>query len=129
MALLSVIRRWHLREGLSVREIARHTHLSRNTIQKWLDSGETVPRYPKRKSPSKLDPYAEGLTGWLRDNQRLSRKQRRTAKQLHAALVAKGYTGSYGRVAAFARTSRRAGQERVNTAGRGAFVPLVEPLA
>jgi transposase len=125
VALLSVIRRWHLREGLSVREIARRTHLSRNTIQKWLESGETVPRYPKRKSPSKLDPYAEELTDWLRGNQRLSRKQRRTAKQLHAALVAKGYNGSYGRVAAFARRWRRAEQERLNTTGRGAFVPLV----
>jgi len=31
MALLSVIRRWALRDELSIREIARRTGLSRNT--------------------------------------------------------------------------------------------------
>ena len=36
MALLSVIRRWHFREQLSIREIARRTGLSRNTIRKYL---------------------------------------------------------------------------------------------
>lgn len=66
MALLSVIRRWHLRDEVSIREIARRTKLSRNTIKKHLSSGEVEPRYPERKSPSKLDPYAAELTGWLR---------------------------------------------------------------
>ena len=61
MALLSVIRRWHLREKVSIREIARRTKLSRNTIAKYLASEETVPRYPKRHNPSKLDPYAADL--------------------------------------------------------------------
>jgi len=56
VALLSVIRRWHLRGGVSVRELARRTKLSRNTIKKYLASGEVEPRYPRRKSPSKLDP-------------------------------------------------------------------------
>ena len=50
---------------------------------------------------------------------------RSTLTQMHAALLAKGYTGSYGRVAAFAREWRRAEQERLRTAGRGTFVPLV----
>jgi DNA-binding IclR family transcriptional regulator len=36
MALLSVIRRWHFREHLSIRAIARRTGLSRNTIRKYL---------------------------------------------------------------------------------------------
>jgi transposase len=30
MAFLSVIRRWHFRDGLSIREIARRTGLSQN---------------------------------------------------------------------------------------------------
>jgi transcriptional regulator with XRE-family HTH domain len=34
VALLSVIRRWRLRDGLAIREIARRTGLSRNTIRK-----------------------------------------------------------------------------------------------
>jgi hypothetical protein len=37
----------------------------------------------------------------------------------------KGYTGAYGRVATFARKWRRAEQERLHTAGRDTFVPLV----
>ena len=36
MALLSVIRRWHFREHLPIREIERRTGLSRNTIRKYL---------------------------------------------------------------------------------------------
>lgn len=38
MALLSVIRRWHFREGMPIREIERRTGLSRNTIRKYLRS-------------------------------------------------------------------------------------------
>jgi transposase len=125
VALLSVIRRWHLRDKISIREIARRTKLSRNTITKYLASGENSPRYPHRKSPSQLDPYAAELSGWLRTNQRQSRKQRRTLRQMHATLLTKGYTGTYGRVAAFAREWRRAEQERAQTAGRGTFVPLL----
>ncbi len=42
--LLSVIRRWHAREHLSIREIAKRTGLSRTTIRKYLASGETQPK-------------------------------------------------------------------------------------
>jgi hypothetical protein len=64
VALLNMIRRWHLRDKISIREIARRTKLSRNTITKYLASGETSPLYPNRKSPSRLDPlfYASELT-------------------------------------------------------------------
>jgi len=124
VALLSVIRRWHLRDQVSIREIARRTKLSRNTIAKYLASGEVSPRYPTRKSPSQLDPYAAELSGWLHANQHLPRKQRRTIRQMHQALAAEGYAGSYGRVAAFARAWRQAERERSRTAGRGTFVPL-----
>lgn len=57
MALLSVIRRWHFREQVSIREIARRTHLSRNTIRKYLASDEVEPKYPPRKAASKLSAF------------------------------------------------------------------------
>ena len=66
MALLSVIRRWHFRDQLSIREIARRTGLSRNTIRKYLRSGMIEPRFKVPDRPSKLDPFAERLSAWLR---------------------------------------------------------------
>lgn len=39
VALVSVIRRCHLRDGMPIREIARRTGLSRNTARKHLASG------------------------------------------------------------------------------------------
>lgn len=41
VATLSVIRRWVLREQLSIREIARRTGLSHNTIRKYLCTSST----------------------------------------------------------------------------------------
>jgi len=124
VATLSVIRRWALREHLSLREIARRTGLSRNTIKKYLRAGEAEPRYAKRVSTSKLDPFAEKLSGWLKTETGKSRKQRRTVKQMHADLAALGYDGSYNRVAAFARVWLAKRQEAERTTGRGTFVPL-----
>jgi len=65
VATLSVIKRWALREQLSIRAIARRTGLSRNTIRKYRRAGEAKPHYTKRVSPSKLDPLASKLSGWL----------------------------------------------------------------
>jgi transposase len=113
----------HFRDKLSVREISRRTGLSRNTIGKYLRNGQIEPRYPQRQGCSSLDRFADELAGWLASNQRCSRKRRRTMRQLHAALQAKGYTGSYDRVAAFARAWRQAELERTRTAGK-VFVPL-----
>ncbi len=124
VATLSVIRRWALREQLPIREIARRTGLSRNTIKKYLTADTVEPRYPERISPSKLDAYAERLAAWLKSEMGKSRKQRRTIKQMHADLVALGYEGSYNRVAAFARTWRAKKQEIDKTSGRGTYVPL-----
>ncbi len=124
MALLSVIRRWHLREKVSIREIARRTKLSRNTIRKYLANGTLQPVYPKRKSPSKLDPYSAMLSSWLERESTRGRKQRRNWRQLFDDLVALGYRGSYDRVAAFARAWERQRDEHARTS-RGTFVPLI----
>ena len=66
MALLSVIRRWHFREEMPIREIERRTGLSRNTIRKYLRAGTVEPKFKVADRPSKLDPFAEKLSGWLR---------------------------------------------------------------
>jgi transposase len=125
MALLSVIRRWHFRDGMAIREIERRTGLSRNTIRKYLRSGAVEPKFQVPDRPSKLDPFAEKLTGWLRIDATKSRKQKRTAKQMHADLVSLGFDGGYGRVAAFVRAWKTDRQRDAQTSGRGTFVPLV----
>ena len=85
MGLLNVIRRMALREKLPIREIARRTGLSRNTIKKYLRAGTIEPKFNVPARSSKLDPYAEKLAAWLKTEAAKSRKQRRgdvgTAKQ------------------------------------------------
>lgn len=119
MALLSVLRRWHFRDGMPIREITRRTGLSRNKVRKYLASGELEPRYKRPKTPSNLDDYEQTLNSWLHRECRKKRKQRKTAKSLHSDLVLLGYTGSYDRVAAFLRLWKR--NKGIDTQ---AFIPL-----
>jgi len=124
MGLLNVIRRLALREKVAIREIARRTGLSRNTIKKYLNAGTIEPKFSIPERPSKLAPFADKLAGWLKAEASKSRKQRRTLKHMYADLIALGFTGSYNRVAAFAREWRAERQHEQQTAGRGVFVPL-----
>jgi hypothetical protein len=66
MALLSIIRRWHFREEIPIREIERRTGLSRNTIRKYLRSGAVEPKFKVPDRPSNLNPFADRLEAWLR---------------------------------------------------------------
>lgn len=93
-------------------------------MRKYLASQVVEPQYPKRTSPSKLDDYEETLTSWLFREAKRHRKQRRSVKQLHHDLVQLGYTGSYDRVAAFARQWRQGQQEAKRTATKNTFIPL-----
>jgi hypothetical protein len=68
--------------------------------------------------------YAARLTEWLVSDQRKPRKERPTAKLMHADLVRLGYDGSYWRVAAFVREWKGERQRAQRTTDRGAFVLL-----
>lgn len=83
------------------------------------------PRFKVPERPSRLDPFAEKLSGWFRIEAGRSREQRRTVKQLHADVVTLGYDGSYNRVAAFAREWKAERQRDAQASGRGTFLPLV----
>ena len=106
-------------------EIERRTGLSRNTIRKYLRADTVVPQFKVPDRSSKLDPFAEKLTGWLQIEAGKSRKQKRTAKQMHADLVALGYEGSYNRVAAYVRDWKAGRLLAQQASGRGTYVPLV----
>ncbi len=125
MGFLSVIRRWALRDKMPIREIARRTGLSRNTVKKYLREGAVEPQFKTPSRPSKLDPYAARLSAWLLAQTRKSRKERRNVKLMYEDLVKLGYDGSYERVAAFARAWRADRHRAEQTTGRGTFVPLV----
>jgi transposase len=124
MELLSVIRRWRYRDHYSIRDIARRTGLSRNTVRKYLRTDSVEPKFNIADRSSKLDAYADKLSQMLRQEAGQSRKQKRTIKQLHADLAGLGYDGSYNRVAAFSRDWKAARQREQHTSGRGVFVPL-----
>ena len=124
MGLLNIIRRMHLRQKLSIREIARLTGVSRNTVTKHLAANTIEPKFTTPERQSKIDPFADKLAGWLKTEAGKSRKERRTVKQLHAELVTLGFTVSYARVAAFARKWKADRHREQQTTGRGPFVPL-----
>jgi len=124
MELLSVLRRWHYRDHLSIREISRRSGPSRNTVRKYLRADSVEPRFQVPERPSKLDRYADKLAAMLRVEGGKSRKVKRTIKQRNVDLVSFGYQGSYNRVAAFARDWKAARLREQQTSGRGTFVPL-----
>jgi transposase len=109
---------------MPIREISRRTGLSRNTVRKYLASDIVEPQYPKRKTPSKLDDFEQTLISWLFRESKRQRKYRRSVKQLYLDLVALGFSGSYDRVAAFARLWRESQKEAARTASKNTFVPL-----
>ena len=125
MALLSVIRRWHLRDGMAIREIARRTGLSRNTIRKYLSSGIVEPKYPERQSPSKLDAFAPKLASWLKTEAKKSRKQRRNLRQLYADLAALMDTAA----AEYAREVRARSFPQSSNVYAAQNVPVTPPAA
>ena len=64
--MVTVIRTLRLRHGLAIREIARRTGLSRNTIKKHLKAVTIEPKFATPERQSKLDPVADKLAGWLK---------------------------------------------------------------
>jgi len=65
------IRRMHLVDGISIREIHRRTGLHRETIRRAL-AAKRPPAYRRRgKAPSKLDPFKEEIERLLRADHRL----------------------------------------------------------
>jgi transposase len=58
MEMIGKVRRLHGRDKKSVREIARATGLSRNTIDKWLQAPiAQAPSYRRAVQPTKLTPF------------------------------------------------------------------------
>jgi len=64
------LRREHFVRGVSIKELARRTGLSRNTVRLALRS-ESAPRYERTVAPSKLDPFKGEIHELLRRDPKL----------------------------------------------------------
>ena len=83
VAILSMIRRWHFREQVSVREIARRTKCPETHCQvPGRRRGAAALRAPHQ--PQQARRVCREARTWLTDNARQGRKSRRTLKQMHA---------------------------------------------
>jgi len=111
----------HMRDKVSLHEIAKRTGLSRNTVRRWLRTPEEVqePVYKRTPGFSKLGAYVAELEQSLKADAHRPKQSRRTARALFVQIQARGYAGGYTRVTDFIRAWRA-------DAGKGvkAFVPL-----
>jgi transposase len=122
MGLMSKIRGMYFRDGKSISEIARLTSLSRNTVKRWLRTAPgTQPKYRRGEVPKKLTPFVAVLTKALEIDAHRPKRERRTARALHAQLKAEGYGGGYTRLTDFIRDWRQAEGKSFSS---NAFVPL-----
>ena len=121
MEMLGRIRRMHIRDKVSLHEIAKRTGLSRNTVRSWLrEPGEVQePVYSRAPVFNKLSEFAAELERSLTADAQRAKQNRRTARALFTQIKASGYEGGYTRVTDFIRAWR-------SDAGKGvkAFVPL-----
>src|SRR5512144_1452646 len=120
METVGKLRRRHWVKGESISAIARDTHLSRQTVRKYLAACEE-PRYRRKYQPfPQLGPFRETLTAWLEVERQRPVRERRTAMRLFHALQQEGYGGGYDSVRRFVKRWKKSQHPVVTQA----FVPL-----
>ena len=122
MEMLGKIRRMHVRDRMSIRAIAKRTGLSRNTLQKWLQTQEEdvkVPKYVRTKGFGKLSAFTEELERALKADASRHKQDRRSARALLLQIGTSGYVGSYSRVTDYIRAWRASEGKNFK-----AFIPL-----
>src|SRR5436190_15921860 len=126
MAMIGKVRRMHFRQSKTVREIARATSLSRNTVRKYLRVEQVdEPTYRRTAAPTKLTPFHEAIQQAREVDARRPKRERRTVRMLHEELKTAGYEGGYSRLTDFIRAWRQGEGMAANTT---AFVPLAFEL-
>ena len=103
-----VLLRHYLEQGMAKATIARHVGVSRDTIYRWIATGqldrdvdeEAVSYRPRPPVPSKLDPYKAIIDARLAEYPKL------TATRLFKEVRAAGYPGGYGQVKRYVRRVR-----------------------
>lgn len=97
-------------QGHSKRSIARQLGISRNTVDKYLASDNSQPRYNQRPArPSKLDPYKDYLQQRIAE----ARPIQLSAVVLLREINAQGYQGKISRLRQYLTTLRKVDLEPV----------------
>jgi transposase len=118
------VRREHVK-GKSVRAIARELRLSRDTVTKYLRSGETAAKYERGKQPfPQLGAFLAELDRLLERNERQPLRDRLDKRQLFEALRRAGYSGGYDAVRRYARRWAEARATKTEAKAAEAFIPL-----
>ena len=111
-----------IRDGWSIRKIARRTGWSRQAVRRAIAARSEPPRYElsaDRPSPV-MGPFLQLVERWLEDDADAPRKQRHTAKRIFDRLVAEhGFTGH--------ETTVRQAVARLRGRRVEMFVPLEAP--
>jgi len=55
VALLGIIRRWYIRDRVSIRKITRRLDISLNTVRRYIRFDAIEPFYPTRQSPGSMN--------------------------------------------------------------------------
>jgi len=103
-----VLLRHYLEQGLEKTAIARELGIHRRTVYHWIETGQLdrtvdeqpVQYGPRKKGPSKLDPYKAMIRARLAEFPKL------TAKRLFEEVQAAGYPGGYNLVKRYVRRVR-----------------------
>ncbi len=124
MSQIGEIRRMKEVEGYSIKEITRRLSVSRNTVRKVLREDRVSDNKYRRKKPhrSKLGPYLERLEEMIEANEKLARRDRRTATSLYEELQGYGYSGAVDSVRRYVKRWR---DDHGGAACSEAFIPLV----
>ncbi len=119
------IRIAHRVYGKRIREIARETGHSRNTVKKAL-RGEYRGYSARDRQPFPvLGPYLRTIDRWLKEDQDQPRKQRHTAVRIYNRLRTEyGFEGGESTVRRYVREARR----RLGVRPSGVFIPLEPEL-
>ncbi|NCV71633.1 MAG: transposase [Betaproteobacteria bacterium] len=128
MDMLGKVRRMHMRDRLSISEIARRTGLSRNTVRRWLRApGDLEPHYERSAGRRKLTDYEAILIAALKADRLRHKHSRRTARALFLQIKAQGYRGGYSRVTDFIRAWRS--ESRAGASGPRCESSVLQVLA
>ena len=126
MAQQEYIKDLYENEEVSLREIARRTKLSFQTVQKYAYkedwSEEKLPNLEAENYPSLVE-YIPTIDEWMEADRKVPRKQRHTAMRVYHRLQEElGYGGSYSSVRRYMRKKRMV----MKLADQG-YLPLAHP--